>query len=254
MAGILSGLLGIGGGAVFVPSLLFLLPLFGVNSSEVATTAIATSLFAGSFASASSFFNHNKKNNLDIQKGIILTFGVIISAWYAPDVIVILNPSILKIIISFFLLLVAIKLFFGNSANDKTDNKIGKLWLFPAGLFFGGIAAISGLGGGVFYVPILLYFLNGNLKLAVGTSTMVVFFTMVISTISFAYLNNDWNASLWQWGYLNIPAALLLGIGAVVGAYLGVKLIFKVRIIAFKKIFSVFLFFIVIKILLSVNL
>ncbi len=253
-AGILSGLLGIGGGVIFIPTLFFILPKLGIGDDAVIVCAIATSLFAGFFASASSFYNHKKRNNLSIKEGLILGIGAIISASLAPNILVLLNPTLLKIIVTFFILVVAIKLLLTKSEDSTNYKSINSYWLLPLGMFFGGVAAISGLGGGIFYVPILLYFLNGNLKLAVGTSTLVIFFTMLSSTISFAFLSSEWNATTFQFGYLNVVAALLLGIGAVVGAYFGVKLVFKVPTIVFRKIFSLFLLIVVIKILLGVSL
>lgn len=252
--GVLAGLLGIGGGVVFVPVLLTVLPLIGVDNSIVTVSAVATSLFAGSFASASSLFNHAKKNNVLLKEGLIFGFGTIISALIVPNIIVSINPEILKVIISFFIFIVAVKLFFANSKTEVVARKVNTNWLFPLGIFFGGIASISGLGGGIFYVPILYYFLQGDLKLSVGTSTIVIFLTMFSSTVSFALLNNEWNSNIFQLGYLNVASALLLGIGAIIGAYFGVKLIFKVPIPTFRRIFSVFLIVVVIKIMLGIKL
>ena len=79
------------------------MPLIGVENDIVMVSAIATSLFAGTFASASSFYNHRKKKNIVSKEGIILGFGAVISASFAPKVIVLLDPVILKIIISFFI-------------------------------------------------------------------------------------------------------------------------------------------------------
>jgi len=254
ITGVLAGLLGIGGGVIFVPVLLIILPAIGVESSSVTISAVATSLFAGCFASGSSLFNHSKKKNILLKEGLIFGFGAVISASIIPNIIVSINPEILKVIIASFIFVVALNLFFSNPKPKIKDVKLNTYWLFPLGIFFGAIASISGLGGGIFYVPILYYFLNGDLKLSVGTATIVIFLTMFSSTISFAILNHSWNPINFQFGYLNIASALLLGAGAIFGAYFGVKLVFKVPIPIFRKIFSVFLFFVVIKILLGAKI
>ncbi len=228
-----------------------MLPLLGVKDSIVISSAIATSLFAGSFGSASSFINHKKKQNVILKEGIILGIGAIISASFAPKIIVSIDPEVLKIIIAFFIFIIAIKLLLTKSDVEIVERNVNVFWLFLFGLFFGGIAALSGLGGGIFYVPILLFFFNGDLKLSVGTSTIVIFLTMFSSTVSFVFLNNEWNFAIFQLGYLNIASALLLGVGAVCGAYLGVKLIFKVPIPVFRKLFSLFLLIVVLKLLLG---
>jgi len=249
VTGLLSGMLGIGGGVIYLPTLFFILPIIGIKDDFITVSVIATSLFAGSIASLSTFYNHKKRDNISLRNGITLGAGVIISAAFAPKIIVNIEPSILKIIIAFFISIVAIKLLFANDKKEKIDRTINANWLFLFGLFFGGLAAISGLGGGIFYVPILYYFLNGNLKLAVGTSTLVILLTMVSSSISFLILNSEWDPEIFQLGYVNIASAVLLGFGAIFGAYYGVKLVFKVPLPIFRKIFSLFLLVIVLKII-----
>lgn len=249
ITGILSGLFGIGGGIVFLPSLFFILPIIGIDSSIVTVSAVATSLFAGSFASASSLYNHWKKENISIKDGLLLGIGCVISASAIPKLIVSLDPTILRYLIAFFISLVAIKIFFTNDEKQKSYKEIDKKYLFLFGILFGGIAALSGFGGGIFYVPLFMYYFKGDIKLAVGTSTIAVVLTMISAVISFAILNTNWNGNLHQFGYINLQAGLLLGIGALIGAKIGVNFVLKIPIPVFKKIFSVFLILSILKIL-----
>ena len=232
-----------------MPMLIYILPVIGVSSEIITISTIATSLLASLFTTSSSFVNHYKKGNVFIKDGMLLGFGALVSAAIAPKVAVNLDPVILKIVIAFFIFVAAVKLISQNDKKTKVFNEINSKWLFPFGLIFGGLASISGLGGGVFYVPILLYFLKGNLKLAVGTSSLVILFTMASSSISFLFFNSEWNAEIFQFGYINVASAVLLGFGAMFGAYFGVKLVFKVPLPIFRKIFSLFLFLVVLKIL-----
>lgn len=225
------------------------MPILGVDSQIVTISAVATSLFAGSFASTSALYNHWKKDNISIEDGLILGVGCLISASITPRLIVNLDPTILRYLISFFIVVISLKLFFSKDENQKSYKDIDKKYLFVYGLFFGGIAALSGFGGGVFYVPFLIYYFKGDMKLAVGTSTVAVVITMVSSVISFSLLNTNWNSDIFQFGYINLQTGLLLGLGAIVGAKIGVKFIFKIDIPVFKKIFSLFLLLSIIKIL-----
>ena len=252
ITGILSGLLGIGGGLIFVPLLLTVFPIIGLEYSIITVSSIATSLMAGSFTSASAVYNHQKKQNILWKEGLILGAGAVFSAVIAPHIIISVDQNTLKIIISIFITIAAIKIFKTKTNIQSVKTKLSMYWLFPIGVLLGGLAAISGLGGGIFYVPILFVFIGGDLKISVGTSTIVIFMTMVSATISFLLLNQEWNIDLFQFGYINIASAVLLGLGAVFGAYFGVKLIFKVPVAVFRRIFSVFLILVVIKILLGV--
>ena len=249
VTGILSGLFGIGGGIVFLPSLFFILPLIGVESNIVTVSAIATSLFAGSFASTSSFYSHWKNNNISLSDGLFLGTGCLISASIVPKFIINLDPIVLRYLIAFFITVISLKLFFSKAEEQKRYKNIDRKYLFIFGLFLGGIAALSGFGGGIFYVPLMIYYFKGNFKLAVGTSTTAVVFTMISSVISFLFLNTNWNADTLQIGYINLQAGLMLGVGALLGAKVGVKLISNISIPVFKKIFSLFLLLSIIKIL-----
>ncbi len=232
-----------------MPSLFFILPIIGIKSSLVTVSAVATSLFAGSFASLSSLYNHWKKKNISLKDGLLLGVGCLISAAIIPKLIVDLDPTILRYMIAFLILIVALKIFFTKDETQKSYKNINQKYLFLYGILFGGIAAISGFGGGIFYVPLLMYYFKGDLKLAVGTSSIAVVLTMLSAVLSFAFLNTDWNPDLLQFGYINLQAGLLLGIGAIIGAKFGVNFILKIPIPIFKKIFSVFLLLSILKIL-----
>lgn len=240
---------GIGGGLVFLPTLLFILPHIGVENNLVTISAIATSLFAGIFSSSSSFVNHWKKDNVSLENGLFLGVGCVISASIVPRVIVNLDPTALKYLISVFLITVAILFFFSKDEKQKSYKHLDKRALFILGIVFGGVGSLIGFGGGVFYVPLLIYYFKGNIKLAVGTSTPAVVLTMLSAIVSFIFLSKNWNPDTYQLGYINILIGSLLGIGAVIGAWVGVKLIHIIPDAVFKKIFSVFLLVSIIKIL-----
>jgi hypothetical protein len=74
LAGVLAGLLGIGGGLVIVPALVYLLPQLGVEPNLVMPMALATSLGAIVVTSSSAMFAHHKNANIPwhIAKPLIL--------------------------------------------------------------------------------------------------------------------------------------------------------------------------------------
>jgi uncharacterized membrane protein YfcA len=97
------------------------------------------------------------------------------------------------------------------------------------GVVVGIAAAFSGLGGGFLMVPLLLM-MGFTAQKAVGTSFLGIF---VISVSALAAHNKLANVD-WKLG-------LLLGVGGVVGAQVGARLVEHVSTAQFKKIFAVIL-------------
>ncbi|MFP4477741.1 MAG: sulfite exporter TauE/SafE family protein [Desulfatibacillaceae bacterium] len=103
-----------------------------------------------------------------------------------------------------------------------------------AGMAFFGIvvgigASFSGLGGGFLMVPLLLV-MGFQAQKAVGTSFLAI---LVISVSALAAHNKLAN--------VDYRAGLLLGLGGVIGAQVGARLVEHVSTASFKKIFAVIL-------------
>ncbi len=90
-------------------------------------------------------------------------------------------------------------------------------------------AAFSGLGGGFLIVPLLL-FLGYTAQKAVGTS----FLAILIISISAIFAHN-------KLANIDYRAGLLLGIGGIIGAQVGARLVEYVSTASFKKIFAAIL-------------
>ena len=97
------------------------------------------------------------------------------------------------------------------------------------GIIVGIGAAFSGLGGGFLMVPMLL-FLGYSAQKSVGTS----FLAILVISISALFAHN-------KFANVDYKAGLLLGIGGVVGAQIGARLVEHVSTANFKKIFALIL-------------
>ncbi len=103
-------------------------------------------------------------------------------------------------------------------------------WLMlPLGVIIGIAASFTGLGGGFLMVPALLY-LGYSAQKAVGTSFMGILVISISALIAHNKLAN-----------VDYKIGILIGIGGVVGAQIGARLVEHVSTGTFKKIFALVL-------------
>lgn len=247
-------MLGIGGGVLFVPLLYVILPFTDVDQSGLAYIILGTSVFAGSLASLTAGSRQLFLKNVDVKKAVILSLGSVISSSVTPMFVVTVEQIYLKIVFAIVFFLLAAKMLLENKntgAEVKTYH-LKNFYLFLFGLGIGALAAFSGIGGGVLYVPILFYLFSMDMKRAIGTSSVVVAFTMISSSIAYASQHPIGRIAAGQFGYIYLTAGLPLGIGSVFGALFGIKIVAKISEKTIKKIFSILLFLVVLKIILDI--
>ena len=101
--------------------------------------------------------------------------------------------------------------------------------IMASGVIVGIFASFTGLGGGIIMVPILLY-LGFTAQKAVGTSFLGIFVIAVSALVAHHKLAN-----------VDIKHGILLGLGGIVGAQIGARLLENVSTDNFKKIFAMLL-------------
>jgi len=94
------------------------------------------------------------------------------------------------------------------------------------GVFIGIAASFSGLGGGFMMVPLLLFMGYAPQK-AVGTS----FLAIMVIAISALFAHG-------KLAHVDYRAGLLLGVGGVVGAQVGARLVEQISVAGFRKILA----------------
>jgi uncharacterized membrane protein YfcA len=101
--------------------------------------------------------------------------------------------------------------------------------MIAAGVAVGVGASFTGLGGGFLMIPLLL-FLGYSAQKAVGTSFLAIFVISISALLAHNKLAN-----------VDYRAGILLGIGGVIGAQIGARLVEHVSTASFKKIFALVL-------------
>ena len=209
LGGMLSGLVGVGGGAVFVPGLLF---AGGWKIQE----AVAASLVIIVFSSLSGTIRNARSNDpvnwrvaglLSLSVAPSSLIGVLISR-VSPEVVV-------EVAFATLLLALAYPTARGGGGYDS-DKHIALPLVFLVGIFVGTVAGLVGVGGGVVMVPLMVLGMGLTTKQAVSTSLAVIMFTGIVGAAGYIATGFRDPQQL-----LSLPPLI---IGSVVGAPIGVRI------------------------------
>lgn len=251
LAGVLSGLLGIGGGIVIVPALIYLLPILApVTESNVAIVAIATSLFTIIVTTFSSAKSHYNKGNLDIPFTLPIILAVAVTAFVAPYVATWLGSDSLKALFAVLMMLLAINMMYSRNTLPEQEVKASKGKLAFGGVLTGFLAAIAGLGGGAILVP-YLSFIKVNIRKAIAAAAASGMVVAIFGSIG--YMINGWQFTKDPdfIGFVHWPTAIVIMIFSFLSAPYGVKLGQKLNQKQLKKVFAVFMILVAIEMLIE---
>lgn len=240
-AGFLAGLLGIGGGFVVVPVLVFVLPRVGIALSDVAHFAIGTSLLCICVTSLASTWAHQKMRAIDWPLFKIILPGLIIGSLAGVALAAVLKGEILLLLYvggafatAFYLL----------SAHQPSPHPDQKRWPFIVyGHFTGVLSALIGIGGGSVLVPFLVYKGKDIVK-AVATAAACGFPIALFAAIGYALAGEQKQLSVeYASGYLYWPAFLGIVVFSSLSAPWGAKVAHLISQRRLRQTFALFLFF-----------
>lgn len=237
IAGFLSGLLGVGGGLIVVPSLLATFYVLGFYPENMMQVAIGTSLSAMVFTSAASALAHRKGVNWFLFKELVLgiCLGSILGAFLAH----ILPTKHLQVIFGIFICIFGIYFLTFNRINALERNSKPNSWIMTlSGLLIGAISSILGIGGGIITVPVLIIF-GASMRQAIATSAVTGFAIAIVGALSFAYLGSSEGVD-GHAGYVYMPAFLIIGLSAAFLAPIGAKYAYSTPTIVLKRIFGIY--------------
>ncbi len=171
-AGILAGLLGVGGGIVIVPVLFFLFQSFGVSPESAMVIATATSLATIVPTSISSILSHNQKGNVDFSLlkrwAVFILVGVLVGSWLVTRI----DGTWLTGLFGVIATLSALNMLFRTGKSALFQTMPGKVGQTTMGTSIGFFSAMVGIGGGTLSVPLLTLY-NYPAHKAVGTAAAI---------------------------------------------------------------------------------
>lgn len=241
-AGLLAGLLGVGGGIILVPLLIWILPFFGILPAEAMHTAVATSLAVIAMTSLSSMRVHYKQGQIawGVFKGI--TVGSVAGTLLGIKIAAFLPGDVLHILFGFITLSMAVRIIFNLQPKLKRPLP-GKYGLSIAGFILGILCALLGMGGGALIVPYLNRY-QLDMRNIVATSAVCTIPIALMGTLGFLLLSinqNQVQPVQWATGYIYWPAFLAITVSSVIFAPLGAKLAHGIPSAMLRKIFGLFL-------------
>ena len=252
--GLSAGLLGVGGGIISVPAMIFLLPYFDVPPHLIVHIAIATSLMLIIPTSILSAYSHSKNNAIEWSSVKRLVPGLILGGVLGAGIIVSAAHELLQAIFSGFLMLIALYMLFGKTPTrvlPEESRAINDFQHFFPSLFIGIISSMMGVGGGTMTVPYLVW--RGlALPKAIGSSAFCGLPIAVAGSVSYFVFNivSDLNKQAVDvTSYLYFPAFIGILIGVVISTPVGAKLAHTLNVVLLKRVFVAMLFLVSIKLM-----
>ena len=240
VAGLISGLFGLGGGVVIVPILIFSFTAQGMSPDVLTHLAIGTSLATIVITSISSVSTHHRHGAVLWPVAMWLTPGICLGAALGAFFAVSITGVTLQLAFGVFLCLVALKMAFPvNPAGGASMP--GGLGKSVAGSIIGFVSSLFGIGGGSLTVPFLTW-VKVPVKNAVGTSAACGLPIAVSGAMTY-WIKGYGDSALppGSAGYVYLPAFVGIVLSSTVFARLGAKLAHRLPGDLLRKAFSVLL-------------
>lgn len=240
-AGLLAGLLGVGGGIVVVPVLFHLFTLLGVDEAVKMHMAVGTSLATIIPTSIMSARAHARRGSLDgdllraLGPGLLV--GVLLGAWLSGH----LRGATLTALFAALALLVAANMALPVKTKAIADGLPRTPFRQLIGAAIGSLSTLMGIGGGTLSVP-TLSLLNYPIHRAVGTAAAI---GMIISLPgALGFIVNGLHIPgrpLLSLGYVNLLGAAAIVPATMLTAPLGARLAHAIDARRLRQVFALFL-------------
>ncbi|WP_323784693.1 sulfite exporter TauE/SafE family protein [Thalassovita sp.] len=240
-AGVLAGLLGVGGGIILVPAFFYAFQTLGYDGPQLMQMCLATSLATIIVTSVRSVLSHNRKGAVDweILKGWApgIAIGAVVGMLTAAS----LRSGTLQGIFGVLALVIG-----GYMGLGRSDWRLGQS--MPKGIgravtspLVGFLSVLMGIGGGSFGVPLMSLF-NTPIHRAVATAAGFGVIIAVPSVIGFLMLPIDpAQRPPLTVGAVNFPAFVVVIAMTLITAPIGVRLAHSMDPKPLKRVFAIFL-------------
>lgn len=247
-AGLTAGLLGVGGGIIIVPVLIYSFTLLGFSPDVLTHMAVGTSLATIIVTSMGSVYQHHSKGAVLWPVLLWFAVGLILGALFGAKVADLLRGRVLQFLFGVFALVIAWQMVRGLKPMPGRGLP-GKVGLACVGVLIGCVSAIFGIGGGSLSVPFFSW-CNMKMQDAVGTSSAGGIPIAFAGALGFVWTGWQHPAlPTYSLGYVYLPALFGIAITSVIFAQLGARWAHRLPAATLKKIFAVLLAVVGVKLL-----
>lgn len=250
VAGLAAGLLGVGGGLIIVPVLIYAFTSQGFSPEVLTHMAVGTALATMIVTSSGSAYQHHRNGAVVWSVFLWFAVGLSAGALLGAKLADLLHGRILQILLGCFAILLALQMAAGKKAKPSRALP-GKPGLVLAGGIIGSISAIFGIGGGSLSVPFFSW-CNMKMQQAVATSAAGGLPIAVAGSAGFIYTGwNEAGLPPHSVGYIYIPALIGIAITSVVFSQIGAHWAHRLPAATLKKIFAALLVVVGIKLVIG---
>lgn len=259
VGGFLAGMLGVGGGIIFVPVLTWYFNRLGMGNADIVKYTLANSIFLVFVSGVSGIIRQSRVGKWDYSRTLFIGIPGALTAlvwsyfvekghWYRKEDF--------QLVFLAFLIISISNMVFGKKDHAETikttEKKRPSVLDIVVALLAGTVVALSGLGGGVIMVPMFRMMLKMPMRSATGLSLSIIPLLSLFPLVNYLIANPPQTHDILHTGYLVWPVALPISIGVAVFAGIGLKVATKVPVLYLRVIFALLSTIILIKTLLDI--
>jgi uncharacterized membrane protein YfcA len=250
--GFFAGMLGLGGGVVLVPLMVFLFGAQRFPEDHIVQLALGTSLTSIIFTSISGLRAHHRRGAVrwdivrDAAPGLVL--GTLLGTLIAER----LPARYLAIVFVVFVSYSAVQLF--RDVKPKPSRTLpGRPGMWAAAGMIGLISSLAGAGGGIVTIPLMIM-CNVPIRSAIGTSSALLLPIAGAGAVGYIWtgLGKDHMPPL-SLGYVYLPALVGIVVGTLITVPWGAMAAHNMPVSRLKKIFALIVFVLAAKMLLDLR-
>jgi uncharacterized membrane protein YfcA len=218
------GLFGVGGAFIMVPVQLWALMYMGVDQTIATRVAFGTSLAVVLPTSLSGCYGHSCRGVVLWKPGVMLGLAGLAGSFIGGSIAAHAPADVLKTIFGLVVLSSALRMLLAGRIRPGEKSPASPahfiLWGFPVGI----VSGLSGIGGGVLMVPVMVVAMGFDMLQAVGTSSVAIALNSVGGIASYAINGMGVpGRPAYSLGYIDLFQFILLAGTSVPAAQLGVR-------------------------------